>query len=265
MTFLEQLEQSLKSQQPAFRPTYEGLLNQPQAQIKTPETFEPGLLNQPSVGKQLGLLGLSFAPGAGISDYSGTFPSAQGGVEPGFSQNVQQGNYLTAGFQGLGALGDMATVATAAMGPVALATVAKAPRAVQRGVEGLVDTVRPRLDDLGFFSQVEKSVMDIPQQKGTGQQFLAQIQKTPGVKPEELQYTGLDTFLANKPTVTKGEIQDYLDTNRVQVQEVQLQQFANKPISELTASELESFYRQTMDLDVADEYGSDWRQFRDDI
>jgi polyhydroxyalkanoate synthesis regulator phasin len=227
LTFLQQLEEDLKRQQPAFRPTYEGLLSAPQAQIKTPETFQPGLLNQPSVAKTLGLLGLSFAPGAGISDYAGTYPSPQGGFEPGFEQNVQQGNYFTAGLQGLGAFGDMATAATAAMGPFALAgmgvgSIAKAPRAVQRGVEGLIDTVRPKLDDLGFFSQVEKSVMDIPQQKGTGQQFLAQIQKTPGVKPEELQYTGLDTFLANKPTVTKGEIQDYLDSNRVQVQEVQL-------------------------------------------
>jgi hypothetical protein len=227
LTFLQQLEEDLKRQQPSFRPTYEGLLSTPQAQIKTPETFQPGLLNQPSVAKTLGLLGLSFAPGAGISDYAGTYPSPQGGFEPGFEQNVQQGNYFTAGLQGLGAFGDMATAATAAMGPMALAglgvgSIAKAPRAVQRGVEGLIDTVRPKLDDLGFFSQVEKSVMDIPQQKGTGQQFLAQIQKTPGVKPEELQYTGLNTFLANKPTVTKGEIQDYLDANRVQVQEVQL-------------------------------------------
>jgi hypothetical protein len=51
LTFLQQLEEDLKRQQPAFRPTYEGLLSAPQAQIKTPETFQPGLLNQPSVAK----------------------------------------------------------------------------------------------------------------------------------------------------------------------------------------------------------------------
>jgi hypothetical protein len=115
--------------------------------------------------------------------------------------------------------------------------------------------------------------MDIPQQKGTGQQFLAQIQKTPGVKPEELQYTGLDTFLANKPTVTKGEIQDYLDANKVRIEEVVLgknQQIKPieqqiKPIEQLTDEELGVAFRQIKGRDVADEYGSDWRMFRKDI
>jgi hypothetical protein len=224
------LDELIPKTEPVFRPTAaQGLLNPPpQAEAKpySPETFSL-LATQPTVAKQLGLLGLAFAPGAGFSDYAGTYPSAQGGTEPSAQQNWQQGNYITAGLQGLGAFGDAATLSAAALGPFAplaagVGMVAKAPRAAQRGVDGLIDTVRPKLDDLGFFSQVERSVMDIPQQKGTGQQFLAQIQKTPGVKPEELQYTGLDTFLANKPTVTKAEIQDYLDTNRVQVQEVTL-------------------------------------------
>jgi hypothetical protein len=224
------LDELIPKTEPVFRPTaVQGLLNPPpQAEAKpySPETFSL-LATQPTVAKQLGLLGLAFAPGAGFSDYAGTYPSAQGGTEPSAQQNWQQGNYITAGLQGLGAFGDAATLSAAALGPFAplaagVGMVAKAPRAAQRGVDGLIDTVRPKLDDLGFFSQVERSVMDIPQQKGTGQQFLAQIQKTPGVKPEELQYTGLDTFLANKPTVTKAEIQDYLDTNRVQVREVTL-------------------------------------------
>lgn len=232
MTGLDELLQQLfPKQQPTFRPTaIEGLLKPQQAEVKpySPETFT-GLLNeQPSVMRQAGLIGASFAPGAGFSDFAGTFPSAQGGTEPSAAQNLQQGNYLTSALQTLGAFGDAATATGAALGPLGLAagfgvgSVAKTPRAVQKGVQGLIDSAKPKLDELGFFSQVEKSVMDLGQNKGTGQQFLAQLQNTPGVKPEELQYTGLDTFLANKPTVTKGEIQDYLDTNRVQVQEVQL-------------------------------------------
>ena len=232
------LDELLPKTQPAFRPTaIQGLLQpRPEAEIKTPESFvRSGFLGENNIGRQLGLLGLGFAPGAGFSDYAGTFPSAQGGVEPGFQQNIQQGNYLTAGLQGLGALGDAATATGAALGPLGLAagagvgSIAKAPRAVQRGVKGLIDaatpapkSVMPQVDELGFYSAVEKAVLDNPQQKGTGQQFLAQLQKTPGVKPEELQYTGLDQFLANRPNVTKTEIQDFLDTNRVQVQEVTL-------------------------------------------
>ena len=78
------------------------------------------------------------------------------------------------------------------------------------------------LDPLGFYSAASKAVDNIAQEKGTGQQFLAQIEKTPGVKKEELLWTGLDEFLAGKKSVTKAEVQDYLKTNRVEVKEVQL-------------------------------------------
>lgn len=210
------------------------------------------------LGAQVGLTGLGFAPGAGMADYLGYFPSAEGGMEPSAAQNWQQGNYGTAALQGLGAVGDL--LYTVPILGATVGTLAKGPRTAQKMLKEL-----PKVDEMGFYSQTEKAVMDIPQKKGTGQQFLAQLQKTPGVKPEELQYTGLDQFLANKPTVTKEEIQDYLDTNRVQLKEVTLGQYKNKPLNQLTDQELESFYRETMDIDVAEEYGSDWRQFRGDI
>ena len=76
--------------------------------------------------------------------------------------------------------------------------------------------------DIGFYSQLEAAVQPL-QNKGTGQQYLAQIQKTAGVKPEEIQWTGLDTFLQGRQSVTKTEIQDYLNANRVDVQEVRLE------------------------------------------
>ena len=76
--------------------------------------------------------------------------------------------------------------------------------------------------DIGFYSQLEAAVQPL-QNKGTGQQYLAQIQKSAGVKPEEIQWTGLDTFLQGRQSVTKTEIQDYLNANRVDVQEVRLE------------------------------------------
>jgi hypothetical protein len=80
--------------------------------------------------------------------------------------------------------------------------------------------------DIGFYSQLEAAVQPL-QNKGTGQQYLAQIQKSAGVKPEEIQWTGLDEFLKSKQSVTKQEIQDYLQANRVDVQEVRLGSYAN--------------------------------------
>lgn len=74
---------------------------------------------------------------------------------------------------------------------------------------------------LGFYSKVEEATLPL-QSKGSGSQFLAQIQKTPGVKPEEIEVLGLDKFLQSKPTVTKQEIQDYITANKPDVQEVQL-------------------------------------------
>jgi hypothetical protein len=82
-------------------------------------------------------------------------------------------------------------------------------------------TPQPVRSDLGFYSQLEAATLPL-QNKGTGQQYLAQIQKSAGVKPEEIQWTGLDTFLQGRQSVTKQEIQDYLNANRVDVQEVRL-------------------------------------------
>jgi hypothetical protein len=89
---------------------------------------------------------------------------------------------------------------------------------------GAVTLAPPSLpkSDIGFYSQLEAAVQPL-QNKGTGQQYLAQIQKTAGVKPEEIQWTGLDTFLQGRQSVTKTEIQDYLNANRVDVQEVRLE------------------------------------------
>jgi hypothetical protein len=96
------------------------------------------------------------------------------------------------------------------------------PRAQIGAVGDLTPSRLGEKQPTGLFSQLEVAARDLPQQKGSGQQMLAMIQKQGGVKPEEIKWTGLDDFLANKPTVTKGEIEDYLLNNRVELQEVKL-------------------------------------------
>jgi len=78
------------------------------------------------------------------------------------------------------------------------------------------------VSELGFYSAAKEAVDAIQQPKGTGEQFLKQIEKTPGVKPDEIKWTGLDDFLKSKKTVTKVEVQEYLDKNRVEIKEVTL-------------------------------------------
>jgi hypothetical protein len=72
------------------------------------------------------------------------------------------------------------------------------------------------LDTLGFSSRLSEGV-DKLQDKGTGPQFLAQLSKMKGVPLAEIKVTGLDEYLKNTPKVTKQEVQDYLETNRLQL------------------------------------------------
>lgn len=92
-------------------------------------------------------------------------------------------------------------------------------QAVAPRPSGLLET--PAKSDLGFYSALEQATIPL-QNKGTGSQFLAQIEKTAGVKPEEVKWTGLDEFLKSRQNVTKQEVQDYLAANRVDLQEVRL-------------------------------------------
>ena len=109
----------------------------------------------------------------------------------------------------------------------AVKPVAKAIKGAVKMTEGLpvglsTKAVGQGVDELGFYSAAAKAVDAIQQPKGTGEQFLAQITKTPGVKQDEIMWTGLDDFLKSKKTVTKQEVQDYLANNRVDIKEVQL-------------------------------------------
>ena len=105
-----------------------------------------------------------------------------------------------------------------------------APKAIKRAIQATkgmpvgmsTQMVGEGVSELGFYSAAKEAVDSIQQPKGTGEQFLKQIEKTPGVKPDEIKWTGLDDFLKSKKTVTKAEVQEFLDKNRVEVKEVQL-------------------------------------------
>jgi len=123
--------------------------------------------------------------------------------------NMFGGGLATSGSVPIGALGMSARTAPA--GTVPLREIPRSP--------------------LGFYSKVEEATLPL-QNKGSGGQFLAQIQKTPGVKPEEIEVLGLDKFLQSKPTVTKQEVQDYITANKPDVQEVQLGGKSSKDVAQ---------------------------------
>jgi hypothetical protein len=87
----------------------------------------------------------------------------------------------------------------------------------------VADALRqPEKNALGFYSPLDEAVMNLQNQKGTGQQYLAQLLKTQGVKQEEVATRGLDTFLGQNPKVTKTQIEDFLGQNPVQIKETVL-------------------------------------------
>jgi hypothetical protein len=87
----------------------------------------------------------------------------------------------------------------------------------------MADALRqPPKNELGFYSPLDEAVMNLQNQKGTGQQYLAQLLKTQGVKQEEVATRGLDTFLNQNPKVTKTQIEDFLGQNPVKLRETVL-------------------------------------------
>jgi len=73
-----------------------------------------------------------------------------------------------------------------------------------------------------FYSALENQVNTVNQAKMTGDQWLGTLGNKAGIKPEEMQYTGLNDFLAERKglPVTKQEIQNYLADNKVQMNDV---------------------------------------------
>lgn len=128
------------------------------------------------------------------------------------------------------------------------------PSMVAEG-EASYDTARPP-----FFSALAKAIDAKMPERASAEQILA-ITKTPGVKPEEVKWTGLDDFLASKPTHTKAEVVEFLQQNAVTIGEVQKGALTSETQAEIRALEgqisaankAESEWRRTAGNALADE------------
>jgi hypothetical protein len=95
--------------------------------------------------------------------------------------------------------------------------------------------------DIGFYSAVEKAALNVQRNSGSGQAFLNDITKGENVKLDEIKWMGLDDFLKGKKNVTKQEVQDFIQNNRVDVQEVT--RGGAEPYDAQRLSQLESEYK----------------------
>jgi hypothetical protein len=74
-----------------------------------------------------------------------------------------------------------------------------------------------------FHSALEKSITDLPQGKGSPDQWAGIIKNLnqKGVKQEEIDWTGVQDWIKEqKGSVTKEQILDYLNANKIEVEEV---------------------------------------------
>ena len=99
-----------------------------------------------------------------------------------------------------------------------------------RSMGALADITEPtkqakptaKTDELGFYSALEEAGLNLNRKKGNGQSFMNDLLKSPNVKQDELDESGLTEFLAGKNNVTREEVQDFISNNRIQVEEVRL-------------------------------------------
>lgn len=112
------------------------------------------------------------------------------------------------------------------------------------GISAVANSRSPR-----FYSAVEHAIENVrpefygktgpfqpnPKQKATGAEWLNSIQNARGVKPEELDWMGLREFLnenRGKP-VTREQVQNFVNENRVEVKEVQKHNLDDRSIANI--------------------------------
>jgi hypothetical protein len=96
------------------------------------------------------------------------------------------------------------------------------PEAPQVPLGSMIEKPQAPVSPLGFYSAAEQAALNIPRKSGTGESFLNDLMKGQDVKKDELSWLGLDDYLKGKPNVTRQEVQDFISSNRVDVQERQL-------------------------------------------
>jgi hypothetical protein len=101
------------------------------------------------------------------------------------------------------------------------------------------------VDQVPIFKSAVIDAVDTKITKGSGEQIFNTIKNTPGVKESELKWIGLEDFLKEKPLVTKQEVSDFVNANRLDVSEVKF------------SGETKKFNQELQDL--VNDYEARWR------
>ena len=112
------------------------------------------------------------------------------------------------------------------------------------------DVDQPRnLDDMGFYSSAAESARSLPQSKGTPQQMLATMK---GVKPAELEWSGVQDKFAGQKSVTKDDLAQHFEQNVPEIKETVLganKDKKNMPTRQEVRNEFEAKLLHYNDID----------------
>ena len=93
-----------------------------------------------------------------------------------------------------------------------------AARAARKEAAPVAQEVKAPADDLGFYSGVEKAALNLQRKVGTGDDFIADLMKNPGVNQARLEEMGLDA-LKGRPNVTADEVRQLAAKNKPKLSE----------------------------------------------
>ena len=187
------------------------------------------------------------APSSGITDTLGLYPkdtSGSGEMRPSFGENIQNKKYLDALYQSLGLAGDVAYASATLTGGVGLlagtalkgaGAAGKASKA--KGIASLADkkelakaikekqrqAVRKYATDEGgddkFISPTLEALIKRAPQNLKGKQISQWLDANAnkGVKPRELEYLGIDEYIANNPNAKVSEVVEGVSENKVKI------------------------------------------------
>ncbi len=145
------------------------------------------------------LFGAQMLPGSDIAREIGASK-----LEPPIAEDVAEKKVIDPLLKGISTTGDVMLATAPFTGPGALGTAAV----------GATLKYGPKV-----FSALSEAVKKLKVKKAPGKDILNIISKTPGVKTDELKFTGLDKFLKDKKSVTKEEVDEYIQDSTVPIEE----------------------------------------------
>lgn len=94
-----------------------------------------------------------------------------------------------------------------------------------------------------FYSPTETALSAIKQEKATPEQWKAMLLKN-GAKQAEMDWMQFDDFSSNKKSLTRADIQDWIDQNKIEIKEVEKGEYSNR---NLEAVKVEPFIYNVVD------------------